>query len=148
MTLEEKINADIKQAMLAREKEKLEALRAVKSAVLLAKTEKTGAELDEQIETKLLHKLVKQRKDAALIYRDQNRPELAEVEEFQASVIEKYLPEMLSESEVNLIIDKIIAKSGAVSAKDIGRIIGEVSKEVAGRAEGKLVAELVKKKVS
>lgn len=148
MTLEEKINADIKQAMLAREKEKLEALRAVKSAVLLAKTEKTGAELDEQIETKLLHKLVKQRKDAALIYRDQNRPELAEVEEFQASVIEKYLPEMLSESEVNLIIDKIIAKSGAVSAKDMGRIIGEVSKEVAGRAEGKLVAELVKKKVS
>jgi uncharacterized protein YqeY len=148
MTLEEKINADIKQAMLAREKEKLEALRAVKSAVLLAKTEKTGAELDEQIEIKLLHKLVKQRKDAALIYRDQNRPELAEVEEFQASVIEKYLPEMLSESEVNLIIDQIIAKSGAVSAKDMGRIIGEVSKEVAGRAEGKLVAELVKKKVS
>ena len=148
MTLEEKINADIKQAMLAREKEKLEALRAVKSAVLLAKTEKTGAELDEQIEIKLLHKLVKQRKDAALIYRDQNRPELAEVEEFQASVIEKYLPEMLSESEVNLIIDQIIAKSGAFSAKDMGRIIGEVSKEVAGRAEGKLVAELVKKKVS
>jgi uncharacterized protein YqeY len=148
MTLEEKINADIKQAMLAREKEKLEALRAVKSAVLLAKTEKTGAELDEQIEIKLLHKLVKQRKDAALIYRDQNRPELAEVEEFQASVIEKYLPEMLSESEVNLIIDQIIAKFGAVSAKDMGRIIGEVSKEVAGRAEGKLVAELVKKKVS
>jgi hypothetical protein len=148
MNLEEKINADIKQAMLAREKEKLEALRAVKSAVLLAKTEKAGAELDEQSEIKLLQRLVKQRKESALIYRNQNRIELADIEEFQASVIEKYLPDMLNENEINSIIDQIISESGPVSAKELGRIMSEVNKIIAGRAEGKLVAELVKKKIS
>jgi uncharacterized protein YqeY len=148
MNLEEKINADIKQAMLAREKEKLEALRAVKSAVLLAKTEKAGAELDEQSEIKLLQRLVKQRKESALIYRNQNRIELADIEEFQATVIEKYLPDMLNENEINSIIDQIISESGPVSAKELGRIMSEVNKIIAGRAEGKLVAELVKKKIS
>ncbi|MCB0819598.1 MAG: GatB/YqeY domain-containing protein [Bacteroidetes bacterium] len=148
MNLESRINEDIKQAMLAREKEKLEALRAVKSAVLLAKTEKAGAEIDEQAEIKLLHKLVKQRKESAAIYREQKRDEMAAEEEFQASVIEKYLPAMLSESEVAAIIDKIIAASGPVSVKDMGRIMGEANKEIAGRAEGKLVADLVKKKLS
>jgi uncharacterized protein YqeY len=148
MNLEEKINADIKQAMLAREKEKLEALRAVKSAVLLAKTEKTGAELDEQSEIKLLQRLVKQRKESALIYRNENRIELADIEEFQASVIEIYLPDMLNENEINSIIDQIISESGPVSAKELGRIMSELNKIIAGRAEGKLVAELVKKKIS
>jgi uncharacterized protein YqeY len=148
MNLEEKINADIKQAMLAREKEKLEALRAVKSAVLLAKTEKAGAELDEKSEIKLLQRLVKQRKESALIYRNQNRIELADIEEFQVSVIEKYLPDMLNENEINSVIDQIISESGPVSAKELGRIMSEVNKIIAGRAEGKLVAELVKKKIS
>jgi uncharacterized protein YqeY len=148
MDLEAKINEDIKQAMLAREKDKLAALRAVKSAVLLAKTEKTGSELDEQAEIKLLQKLVKQRKESAAIYHQQNRAELAAEEEFQASVIEKYLPAMMSEDEINSIIDAVIASFGPVSVKEMGKIMGEVNKQVAGKAEGKLVADLVKKKIS
>lgn len=148
MDLETKINADIKQAMLAREKDKLEALRAVKSAVLLAKTEKVGAEIDESAEIKLLQKLVKQRKESAAIYHQQNRKDLAEAEEFQAGIIEKYLPAQLSEEEVAAIIDEIIAKNNATSLKEMGKVMGEASSKIAGRAEGKLISDLVKKKLS
>lgn len=148
MDLETKINADIKQAMLAREKDKLEALRAIKSAVLLAKTEKVGTEIDESAEIKLLQKLVKQRKESAAIYHQQNRQDLAEAEEFQAGIIEKYLPAQMSEEEVAAIIDEIIAKHNATSLKEMGKIMGEASSKIAGRAEGKLISDLVKKKLS
>lgn len=148
MDLETKINSDIKQAMLAKEKEKLEALRAIKSAVLLAKTEKAGTELDESAEIKLLQKLVKQRKESAAIYHQQNRKDLADAEEFQTGIIEKYLPAQMSEEEVAAIVDELIAKHNATSLKDMGKIMGEASSKIAGRAEGKLISDLVKKKLS
>jgi uncharacterized protein YqeY len=148
MSLEEKINADIKSAMLAKEKEKLEALRAVKSAVLLAKTEKVGAELSDDVEIKLLQKLVKQRRESALIYVQQNRPELAENETFQADIIEKYLPAQLSPEEVRVVLKEIAAELGAVSVKDMGKVMGAASQKLAGRADGKLISTLVKEILS
>lgn len=148
MDLESRINGDIKQAMLAREKDKLEALRAVKSAVLLAKTEKVGVELDEASEIKLLQKLVKQRKESAAIYMGQDRKDLAEAEEFQAGIIEAYLPAQMSQVEIEQIISTVITELGAVSVKDMGKTIAEVSKRIAGRAEGKLIADLVKQKLT
>jgi uncharacterized protein YqeY len=144
MTLEEKVNADIKSAMLAREKEKLEALRAVKSAILLAKSEKVGADLSTETELKLLQKLVKQRKESAEIYITQNRKELADVELFQAGVIELYLPKQLSEVEVAVELKQIISETGATSAKDMGKVMGMATQRLAGRADGKLVAQVVK----
>jgi hypothetical protein len=148
MSLEEKINADIKSAMLAKEKEKLEALRAVKSAVLLAKTEKVGAELSDDVEIKLLQKLVKQRRESALIYVQQNRPELAESETFQADIIEKYLPAQLSPEEVRVVLQEIAAELGAVSVKDMGKVMGAATQKLAGRADGKLISTLVKEILS
>ncbi len=148
MDLEARINGDIKQAMLAREKDKLEALRAVKSAVLLAKTEKVGVDLDEASEIKLLQKLVKQRKESAAIYMGQDRKDLAEVEEFQAGIIEAYLPAQMLQDEVEKIISDVITEIGAISVKDMGKTIAEVSKRIAGRAEGKLIADLVKQKLT
>jgi uncharacterized protein YqeY len=148
MSLEEKISADIKAAMLAREKEKLEALRAVKSAVLLAKTEKVGAELSEDVELKLLQKLVKQRRESAEIYIQQNRPELAESETFQADIIEKYLPEQLTPDEVRVVLREIASELGVVSVKDMGKVMGMASQRLAGRADGKLISTLVKEILS
>jgi len=148
MDLESKINADIKQAMLAREKEKLEALRAVKSAILLAKTEKVGAELDSETELRLLQKLVKQRRDSAVIYHQQNRADMADPEEYQASVIEAYLPEQMSEEKVRELISAVVTQLGATSVKDMGKVMAEASKQIAGRADGKLIASVVKEKLS
>ena len=148
MSLEEKINADIKSAMLAKEKEKLEALRAVKSAVLLAKTEKVGAELSDDVEIKLLQKLVKQRRESALIYVQQNRPELADAETLQADIIEKYLPAQLSPEEVRVVLQEIAAELGAVSVKDMGKVMGAATQKLAGRADGKLISTLVKEILS
>jgi uncharacterized protein YqeY len=145
MSLEEKINADIKAAMLAKEKEKLEALRAIKSAVLLAKTDKgaTG-DIAADVELKMLQKMVKQRKEAAEIYVQQNRQDMADVELFQASVIEVYLPAQMSEAEIKAVVAKIIADAGATSAKDMGKVMGLASKELSGKADGKLIAQIVK----
>lgn len=145
MSLEEKINADIKTAMLAKEKEKLEALRAIKSAVLLAKTDKgaTG-DIAADVELKMLQKMVKQRKEAAEIYVQQNRQDMADVELFQASVIEVYLPAQMSEAEIKAVVAKIIADAGATSAKDMGKVMGLASKELSGKADGKLIAQIVK----
>ncbi len=148
MSLEEKINADIKSAMLAKEKEKLEALRAVKSALLLAKPEKVGAELSDDVEIKLLQKLVKQRRESALIYVQQNRPELADAETFQADIIEKYLPAQLSPEEVRVVLQEIAAELGAVSVKDMGKVMGAATQKLAGRADGKLISTLVKEILS
>lgn len=144
MSLEEIINADIKAAMLAKEKEKLEALRAVKSAVLLAKTEKVGSELDADTEMKLLQKLVKQRKESAAIYVTQSRQDMADAELFQAAVIEQYLPAQMSEEEIRQSIKEIIASTGASGMKDMGKVMGIASKQLAGKADGKLISDIVK----
>jgi uncharacterized protein YqeY len=144
MSLEEKINADIKSAMLAKEKEKLEALRAVKSAILLGKTEKAGAPLDDSTELKILQRLVKQRKESAEIYVTQNRTDLAEVENFQAQIIESYLPAQLSEEELRNKIQEIISQLGATNAKDMGKVMSEASKQFAGKADGKAISSIVK----
>jgi len=148
MSLEQKINDDIKAAMLAREKDKLEALRAIKSAVLLAKTEKAGANLDEESEIRMLQKMVKQRKEAAEIYHSQNREDMAEVELFQAKIIEAYLPAQLSEAEVADALKAIIAETGATSPKDMGKVMGLANQRLAGKADGKLIAATVKQLLS
>jgi uncharacterized protein YqeY len=144
MSLEIKINEDIKTAMLAREKDKLEALRAVKSAVLMAKTEKAGGAIDDETEIKMLQKMVKQRKEAAEIYLSQNRQDMADAELFQASVIEAYLPAQLSAAEIQEVLKGIIAETGASSAKEMGKVMGLASQRLSGKADGKLIAQLVK----
>jgi uncharacterized protein YqeY len=145
MSLEEKINNHIKAAMLAKDKVRLEALRAVKSAILLAKTEKGGGEgLTPDAEAKLLQKQVKQRKESAEIYTQQNRPELAEKELAEAAVIEEYLPKMLSDDELTAEVKKIIAQVGAKSPSEMGKVMGVASKTLAGKAEGKAIADKVK----
>lgn len=144
MSLEQKINDDIKTAMLAREKEKLEALRAIKSAVLLAKTEKAGAALDSDTEIKMLQKMVKQRRESAEIYTSQGRADMAEAEIFQAGIIEAYLPEQLSEDSIREIINQIISESGASGSKDMGKVMGLANQKLAGKADGKTVAAIVK----
>ncbi|HOP03561.1 MAG TPA: GatB/YqeY domain-containing protein [Tenuifilaceae bacterium] len=145
MTLEERINNDIKAAMLAKEKIRLEALRAVKSAILLAKTEKGGSEgLTTEAELKLLQKQVKQRKDSAEIYQQQNRPELADKELAEAAAIEEYLPKMLSDEELTSEVKKLIEQVGAKSPADMGKVMGLASKSLAGKAEGKAIADKVK----
>jgi uncharacterized protein YqeY len=144
MSLEIKINEDIKTAMLAREKDKLDALRAVKSAVLMAKTEKAGGAIDEETEIKMLQKMVKQRKEAAEIYLAQSRQDMADAELFQASVIEAYLPAQLSAAEIQEVLKGIIAETGATSAKEMGKVMGLASQRLSGKADGKLIAKLVK----
>jgi uncharacterized protein len=147
MQLEDKINTDIKQAMLAKESRKLEALRAIKAALLLAKTSKeaVGGELPDEAGLKILQKLIKQRQESAELYKSGGREELAEQELLQAAVIENYLPKQLSEEEIITGLKKIIADTGASSARDMGKVMGMASKEFAGKADNKLVAELVKK---
>jgi hypothetical protein len=146
MGLFETINDDIKAAMLAKEKEKLEALRAIKAALLLAKTEKGAShDLTPDIEMKVLQRMVKQRKESAEIYQSQNRPDLAEKELFEASVIEQYLPVRMSAEDLEKTIREIIARVGAKSPADMGKVMGVATKELAGKAEGKDIAETVKK---
>ncbi len=149
MSLEIQINNDIKQAMLARDKRKLEALRAIKAGLLLEKTGKdvSGGEIPESVEMKLLQKLVKQRKESAAIYRDKDRIEMAEEEEYQAGIIEKYLPEQMSEEEIESIIQQIIEETGASTMKDMGRVMGMAAKQLAGKADNKLISGIVKRKL-
>lgn len=145
MTISEKIAADIKAAMLAKEKEKLEALRAVKAAFMLAKTEKGSAdELSDDQELKIIQKLVKQRKDSAELYKTNGREELYEKEISEAKVIEQYLPEQMSEDEVVAAIKEIIAQVGAAGPQDMGKVMGAASKKLSGKAEGRLIAQKVK----
>ncbi len=150
MSLEIIINNDIKQAMLARDKRKLTALRAIKAALLL---EKTGSgvgsvEVPESIELKLLQKLVKQRKESAIIYKEQNRAELAEEELYQAAIIENYLPEQITEEEITELIKNIVTETGATTMKDMGKVMGMASKQLAGKADNKTVSSIVKKLLS
>lgn len=146
MNLEQQISNDIKTAMLAKEAGKLEALRAIKAAILLAKTEKGASdELSSDTELKLLQKLVKQRRESAEIFTQNGRPELAEKEVSEANVIETYLPKQLSEDEVITEVRKIITEVGATSMKELGKVMGVASKAFAGKADGKMVADVVKK---
>ena len=147
MELEDKINADIKQAMIARESQKLEALRAIKAALLLAKTSKEagGSDLPEEAGLKLLQKLIKQRQESADIYRQNGRTDLADQELFQAGIIEHYLPKQLSDEEIRQGLMRIIGETGASGPKDMGKVMGIASKEFAGKADNKIVADLVRK---
>jgi uncharacterized protein len=146
MNLQERIDADIKAAMLARDKDKLNALRAIKSAILLELTKEGGGSgLDEAAGMKILQKLHKQRAEAAAIYNQQGRADLAGEEEAQAKVIEAYLPQRMSEAEVEAAVRAIIASTGAAGMKDMGRVMGEANKQLAGKADGSAVAALVKK---
>lgn len=146
MGLFEQINEDIKKAMLNKEpKDKLEALRAIKAAFLLAKTEKAGVELTGDLELKIINKLVKQRKESADIYKTQNRPDLYEKEIAEATVIEQYLPAPLTNEELEKNLKEIIERLGAKTIADMGKVMGTASKEFAGKADGKLIADLVKK---
>jgi len=146
MSLELIINKDIKSAMLAKDKKKLEALRAIKSALLIEKTGKNSKDgvIPEEVELKILQRLVKQRKESAEIFLSQNRDDLAEVETYQAEIIEKYLPEQMSEDEIKKIVETIIAETGAESIKDMGRVMGATVKKVAGKADNKIISVIVK----
>ena len=148
MSLLKKIDNDIKFAMKSKDALSLESLRAIKSSILLFKT-KSGSSIDlsNQDEIKILQKLVKQRKDSAEIYKNQNRLELCDTELNQARIIESYLPKQLSPSEVSIIIDKIIKKLNASSMKDMGKVMGLASKELSGKSDGKTISEIVRKKL-
>ncbi len=144
MSLFEKVNDDIKTAMKAREKDKLEALRAVKSAFLLAKTESSNKDLSEDQELKIVQKLVKQRRESAEVYKSQNRLDLHDKEAFEADVISGYLPEQLSESELEQELTKIIEQVGASGSQDMGKVMGSATKQLGGKADGKAIAAKVK----
>lgn len=144
MTLEEKINSDLKAAMLSKNEAALRALRAVKSAILLAKTSGSNAAMSSDDEMKILQKLVKQRRESIEIYEKQSRADLAATEKEEVAVIEKYLPAQLSEAEIAEGLKKIIADLNASSPSDTGKVMGMASKHFAGKADNKLVASLVK----
>ena len=149
MSLLNSLNDELKAAMRAKDSLKLEALRAIKSAVLLAKTATAGDnDLTEEEEIKLLQKLVKQRKDSAVIFKEQNRDDLATPEEAQARVIAQFLPDQLSQQEIEQIVDEIVAKTGAQGMKDMGKVMGMASKEMAGKADGKTISTIVKQKLN
>ncbi len=150
MSLEIEINKDIKQAMLAKDSKKLEALRAIKAALLLAKTGKDAGpgEIPESVELGLLKRLVKQRKESAEVYKNNGRDEMAAEELYQAEIIEAYLPEQLGEAEIENIVKETIAEVGAQSMKDMGKVMGLVTKKIAGRADNKLVSDVVRKMLS
>lgn len=148
MSLETRINEDIKAAMLAKEREKLDALRAIKSAIMLLKTEKGGAEITEEVEIKTLQKLAKQRKDAAELYQAQSRENLYKEEVFQLEVISKYLPEQLSDEDIAAVIKQLITENNISGIKEMGKLMGLASKALAGKADNKKVSEIVKQLLS
>ncbi len=146
MSLKIQIDTDIKKAMLAKNKEELEALRGIKSLILLAETEKGGSgEVSTDTEKKLLMKAAKQRKESAEIFTQQGRTDLADKELFQLEVISRYLPKQLSEAEVTDALKAVIAEVGATGPQDMGKVMGAATKKLAGQADGKLISELVKK---
>lgn len=148
MSLEAKINNDLKEAMKNKDQVALRGIRAVKAAILLAKTDGSGEELNEEKEIKLLQKLVKQRQDSLEIYRKQNREDLAVVEIEEIEVIQRYLPEQLSEEKLREIIGTIINETGASGIKDMGKVMGLASQQLAGKADGKAIAAAVKSLLS
>ena len=149
MNFQDQLNSKLKSAMREKNKVALESLRAIKSAILLLQTQSGAKETPDDNEiTKLLQKLVKQRKESASIYREQGRVDLAEPEEAQISIISQFLPEQLSPEEVEKVIDEVIQSVGATTMKDMGKVMGMANKKMAGKADGKLIAEIVKKRLS
>lgn len=144
MSLEQKINDDIKAAMLAKDKESLNALRAVKSALLLLKTEKNAGDITEEVELKTLQRLVKQRKESAEMYKSQNREDLYKEEIAQVNIISKYLPEQMSEEEITAIIKQLIEQENITDIKSMGKLMGLASIQLAGKAENKVISEIIK----
>lgn len=143
-TFEQRINADLKAAMKAKDKQKLRAIRAIKSGILLAKTDGTGDELTEDKAIKMLTKMAKQRKDSLDIYEKQGREDLAAIERAELDVLKTYLPAQLSEEEITAAVKEIIAKVGATSMKDMGKVMGMTTKQFAGKADGKVISGIVK----
>ena len=148
MSLTDLINADIKKAMLAKEKEKLAALRAIKSALLMEATKGGDGTISEDDEIKILKKQHKQRIEAAGIFKEQERQEQFDEEMFQAKVIEAYLPEQMSEEAIAKVVNETIAKLGVQGPSDMGKVIGAVNKQLAGKADGKTISDIVKKALS
>lgn len=144
MSLEKEIMTAMKEAMKAKDQTALAALRAVKSEILLAKTSGDSEGLSEEDEIKLVQKLVKQRKDSARIFSEQNREDLSEPELAQAAVLEKFLPEQMSEEEITKVVATIISKTGAAGMKDMGKVMGMANKELAGKADGRTISTVVK----
>ena len=148
MSLETKINTDLKEAMKAKDQARLRGIRAVKSAILLLKTDGSGKEIDEKAEIKMLQKLIKQRKDSLEIYEKQGREDLAAKEREEIEVISQYLPEQLSKEELEAKLKEIIAETGASSMKDMGKIMGIANQRFAGKADGKTISGIVKNLLS
>jgi len=149
MSLEKKINDSLKEAMKAKEEGKLRALRAIKSAILLAKTaEGAGEDLSEDEEMKILTKMAKQRRDSLEIFEKENRPELAAKEKEELEVISTFLPEQISEEDLRKHLSDLVAQTGASSMKDMGKVMGMASKALAGKADGKAISNIVKELLS
>jgi len=149
MSLKSEIEQQIKQAMLQKDKDRLRALRAIKSGILLAETEKGAeGELTADAEMKILQKAAKQRKDSLDVYRDQGREDLAAVEEQELSVIEEFLPQQLSESEIELEVQNVIKEIGAQGPQDMGKVMGAATKKLTGKADGKVISALARKLLS
>ena len=144
MSLPEQITADIKKAMLAREKEKLEALRAVKAAFMLEGTKDGSGEVSEETAVAIVQKLVKQRKDASTIFKEQGREDLAKDEDYQIGVLSIYLPAQMGEDEVRKVVQDTIAQVGAAGPQDMGKVMGPLMDKLKGKADGKLISALVK----
>lgn len=148
MNFQDQLNSKLKAAMREKNKIALESLRAIKSAILLLQTQSGAKETPDDAEiTKLLQKLVKQRKESASIFREQGRVDLAEPEEAQIEIISHFLPEQLSAEEVEKVIDEVIQSVGATTMKEMGKVMGMANKQLAGKADGKLIAEIVKKRL-
>jgi uncharacterized protein YqeY len=144
MSLENKITEDLKNAMKNKDQVALRGIRAIKSAILLFKTDGTGSVLDEAAEIKLIQKLVKQRQDSLDIYKSQNRPDLAVVEEEEIAILMNYLPKQLTEDELKVILGQIISETGATSAKDMGKVMAAANQKLAGKADGKTISTIVR----
>lgn len=145
MSLEAKINEDLKAAMKAKDEVALRGIRAIKSAIMLIKTDGSGVELNETSEVQLLQKLVKTRQESLDIYLKNDRPALAEIEKEEIAVIKKYLPAMLEGAELEAILTQIVAETGATSAKDMGKVMGVANKQLAGKADGRAISDIVKR---
>ena len=148
MSLEQKIAQDLKAAMKAKDEAAKRGIRAIKAAILLAKTDGSGQEITEEVEIKMLTKMAKQRKESIKIFLEQNREDLAKVEQEELAIIERYLPAQLSEGEIEAQVKAIIEQLGASSMRDMGKVMGAATKQFAGAADGKIVSGIVKKLLS
>ncbi len=149
MSLKERVEADIKKAMLARDKDELRALRAIKSMILLAETAKgQSGEISHEIEMKILQKAVKQRSESIALYRPQGRDDLADAEQMELDIISRYLPEKMSEEALQIELEKIIVQVDAQSMKDMGKVMGVATKTIAGKADNKTISDIIRKLLS